>query len=502
MVKRIKTPKSLYRWSGGKSRAQLIISEFIDIPHQDFREIFLGGASTFLYKDKVEKNWLNDLDPIIYDGFLAIQQYPDELIELMKKYTPPTLEKYHEVKNKEDGDIIWKGFRGIYLNRTSFNGMVKCGPIGGANQTGKWLTDACWKNPDNLIQRVRDNHEKLKNVKITQLDFEEVIKEAGENVLMFIDPPYIDRNNLYNVGMNTEEHELLRNLLHETPHDFLLTYNDCPEIRELYKDKDKFVILEKSWTYSMMSQSKEGCRKGEELFIMNHELHNKYLEKKEQEEKEQLKIKKVILIRTINDKDGIYKDSVIKVEKELKHYYKGTQISSTYILTSMLSSYKVKIKKKNCIIIEYEQNGETINLEENIDNNKKGLEELNFGGYIENDPLVTCKEIKIIKNTIETDNTELKEKIICEDCDYLAKYVDKEYWPNKCDKCGKIYYVNVGENNLINNNNKNQKIMETNDVELKDYEIKKDMSLEEIEQEKYVKKINQEIDDILLKENE
>ena len=54
-------------------------------------------------------------------------------------------------------------------------------------------------------------------------------------------------------------------------------------------------------------------------------------------------------------------------------------------------------------------------------------------------------------------------------------------------------------NNQIINLDKNQKIIEINDIELKDYQIRENMTKKEIEQEKYVNKINQEIDDVLIK---
>ncbi|PCI28664.1 hypothetical protein COB55_03560 [Candidatus Wolfebacteria bacterium] len=368
-TKKVKTPKSLYRWSGGKSRAQKFIEPFMNIEHGDFREMFLGGGSTFLYKDKSSKNWLNDLDPIIYDGFTAIQQDPEGLIELMKEYTPPTTERYHYVKDTEEGDMTWKGFRAIYLNRTSFNGMIKCGPIGGRKPEGKkWQVDACWKNPDNLIQRVRENHEKLKDVKISSVDFEELITEPGDNVLLFVDPPYPEKNNLYNVGMSDEDHLRLRDLLSKTEHNFLLTYNDGEEVREMYKDEDKFIILEKSWTYSMMSQSKSGCRVGEELFIINKDFPIDLTEHLRQDETIDEQIDEVVEEK--NNKS--HKEEELP---ELKDYEIRKNMSSDEVL---LERYIKKINQEiSDDITEQEVIERSLKSEEDIKNgNIKSLDEL------------------------------------------------------------------------------------------------------------------------------
>ena len=353
--------KSITRFPGGKSRSLKFLNEFLELPYDFYREPFIGGCTVFLGKNKAKNNWINDLDYEIYAMHITIRDNPDKMIEYIKEYTQPTLESYNQILNDNRDDIIWRGFRCLFLNRCSFNGMTFGGPIGGRNQTGKWLVDCCWKK-EILIERVKSIHEKLRDVKITNLDFEELIKEPGENVFLYLDPPYYhEGNKLYAVGMSLNDHERLRNLLLETPHDFLLSYRDCAEVRELYKNKDKFVILERTWTYSMMTQSKKGCQQSNEVFIMNHNLYNKYLNKKEQEKTEQQKIKKITLVRTINNEDGVPEGEGIHIGTEYKNFYKGTW-------NSPIEQEKVKIKKKNCKIVEYEQYGEIINLEKGSNN--------------------------------------------------------------------------------------------------------------------------------------
>ena len=68
------------RYAGGKFYARKLISEHM-IPHTYYIEPFAGGGSIFFYKEKVESNWLNDLDENLIRVFRYIRDYPEELID-------------------------------------------------------------------------------------------------------------------------------------------------------------------------------------------------------------------------------------------------------------------------------------------------------------------------------------------------------------------------------------------------------------------------------------
>jgi len=52
-----------------------------------------------------------------------------------------------------------------------------------------------------------------------------------------------------------------------------------------------------------------------------------------------------MVVEVIKEHDGIPEGSRMKVDKELKHSYKG-------VWSSMMGSYTVKFKKKYCKIVE------------------------------------------------------------------------------------------------------------------------------------------------------
>ena len=50
--------------------------------------------------------------------------------------------------------------------------------------------------------------------------------------------------------MDSSDHERLRDLLVNTKHKFLLTYDNCTEVRELYSDVSHLHFFETGWKYT------------------------------------------------------------------------------------------------------------------------------------------------------------------------------------------------------------------------------------------------------------
>ena len=107
-----------------------------------------------------------------------------------------------------------------------------------------------------IIERIRDF--KSKNLKVECVDFQEVLKKYS-NDFMYLDPPYyIGKDSKMFKGVypmrnipihhNGFPHEVLRDLLKKHKGGFILSYNDCPTIREYYKEFQQFFP---SWQYTM-----------------------------------------------------------------------------------------------------------------------------------------------------------------------------------------------------------------------------------------------------------
>lgn len=111
------------------------------------------------------------------------------------------------------------------------------GPIGGIEQRGKWKLDARYNMPE-LARRCSKVAEYADRIKVSKLDGVKFIADrSSEQVFFLIDPPYYVKGpKLYLNRLAHEYHErLAAQLSRMSDAAWVLTYDDCPEIRTMYE---------------------------------------------------------------------------------------------------------------------------------------------------------------------------------------------------------------------------------------------------------------------------
>lgn len=266
---------SPFRYPGGKFYARKLIMEHV--PHHEFYiEPFAGGGSIFFAKNKVQSNWLNDADEELINTYLHIRDYPDDLIDFLEGI-PATKDLHTYYKNEFiPNDDLERAGRWYYLNRTSYSGIMKI-------ENCYWgYGDKYSMRPKNWPRNIRRTSKKLQNVRVTCLDFREVLEDVPDDAFLFIDPPYFnaDQDKFYTCNFELQDHIDLRTLLriHSDRVNFLLTYDNTPEIHTMYSWA--FGIYDKEWNYTINrtdDQRKNGNKnskgeryKGKEVFIVNY----------------------------------------------------------------------------------------------------------------------------------------------------------------------------------------------------------------------------------------
>jgi DNA adenine methylase len=116
---------------------------------------------------------------------------------------------------------------------------------------------------------IRAAHSRLDGVVIENKDFEALIKQYDrEDALCYCDPPYFGTEDYYGgVSFSRADHVRLRNVLANIEGKFILSYNDCPEVRELYKE----FCIEAISRPSNLSQRFESGAEFPELIISNYD---------------------------------------------------------------------------------------------------------------------------------------------------------------------------------------------------------------------------------------
>lgn len=243
---RVATP---WRYPGGKSKLAPRVAELINelvaagrlTPGQiRIAEPFAGGAGVscnLLLDERVDYVNLNDVDRGV-SGFWAIAlRYPNVFIEKIKSVELSVEEWERQRELYRNGNCLEAGFAAFFLNRVNYSGILSANPIGGLDQSGKNKIDARF-NREELIKKIEALSVKRNRVGVTAQSFQHFIPAFDKTpTLLYVDPPYWKQGDkLYPCYMKRADHVLLRDLLAKLESPWLLSYDDVPEIRELYRD--------------------------------------------------------------------------------------------------------------------------------------------------------------------------------------------------------------------------------------------------------------------------
>lgn len=258
---------SPFRYPGGKYYGLKFILPFLtSVPHDEYREPFAGGGCVFFGKPKSNINWLNDLDSDVMNVYRVIAN--PALRKRMKTKVSREVanrDRHNDVKNMNPTSVLEKAFKTYYLNRTSYSGII--------NKAAWGYAEGKSSPPENWGRFIEYAGKKLEGVKLTSEDFPKVItaEPRGKIVLMYLDPPYFhaDQKRAYTKSFIEEDHYRLAPLLKKTNYLFCLSYDDCREIRELYKWAE---IHERSWFYNSDKCIGTARKQGNELIITNYKI--------------------------------------------------------------------------------------------------------------------------------------------------------------------------------------------------------------------------------------
>ena len=245
------------RYAGGKS---LAVGYIVELIPNDIRKLvspFFGGGN-------LELAVTRELNMVVqgYEIFDLLVNYWKIQIEVplmlgaCLNVMEPTKENYKKVK--EMLKAHWEGEKIIYNNLIRaqlyyFNHNLSYGPgfLG-------WISSV-YSDPikyGRMVEKV--SKFKSGNLKVDVGDFKDTIPKHNKD-FMYCDPPYYlgDDSSVFRgiypqrnfpIHHKGFDHVLLCELLKKHKGGFILSYNDCEYIRELYKD---FEIKKVNWQYTM-----------------------------------------------------------------------------------------------------------------------------------------------------------------------------------------------------------------------------------------------------------
>ncbi len=262
--------RNLITWVGGKRLLRKTISNLIPENIQTYIEPFGGAAWVLFFKDKwANVEIYNDLDGRLVNLFRIVKYHPNALKEELS-YLLGSREMFMQFMNLKPITDVQKAAQFFFLITRSFGGK---GTSFGCVR--KSAGGAC-KSLANTLYKIDAIYERLDQVLIEHKDFENLIKQYDyENAFFYCDPPYSTGYGYEVTTTKDFEHERLRDTLKNIKGKFLLSYDDSPKIRELYKD---FEMIE------VQRQKGINNRKGiknnlyYELLIANYPIKEKFQE--------------------------------------------------------------------------------------------------------------------------------------------------------------------------------------------------------------------------------
>ncbi len=265
--------RSPLRYPGGKQKAISQIARMFPASAREYREPMLGGGSVYLHARNIglaQSYWVNDKFTELVAFWRTVQddkkckKLMRELEELRASFkSSEQIKKYfYKAREENPTDLYRMAFLFFFFNRVTFSGTTRAGGFSSSASINRFTASS--------IERLKLLPEAFRDTHITELDFAEVIKAPGKDVFVFLDPPYFTASKLYgrNGGLHQFDHDRLANILRKSPHKFLITYDDCEEIRELYSWAN---LKEWRLQYGMNNCNADNLSKiGSELFITNY----------------------------------------------------------------------------------------------------------------------------------------------------------------------------------------------------------------------------------------
>jgi len=235
------------RYPGGKWRIAPLFERVIQLnglSHSLYVEPYAGGASlalSLLFRGQVSEIHLNDLDSAIHAFWHSVLTCSRDFIQLLAE-TPVTPDEWSKqkaiyAKGLTAGKLAL-GFATFYLNRTNHSGILNGGMIGGRKQRGPWKVDARFNRLE-LRRRVERIGRFKNRIHLSCKDAVEFLHDhkSSRTSLIYLDPPYYrPGRHLYLNAYEPGDHSAVSECVQGLRSPWIVSYDDVPEIRGLYKN--------------------------------------------------------------------------------------------------------------------------------------------------------------------------------------------------------------------------------------------------------------------------
>ncbi|ATZ17824.1 DNA adenine methylase [Mesoplasma melaleucae] len=257
-------------WPGGKSKQWNLIKSYFpkETKNLIYIEPFFGGGSVglnALREDMFNKYYFSDLDENLIFFWKSLSNSEQWNNLNLEKWFYPNSSLEWLKNNKNDA---FDGLIFLLKNNLNFNGQSK----------GTWTQQRLQQNWNlNKYKRIivckkllEENNNKIHfSINDFGLLCSYRWSDKYKKMFVYLDPPYYQKNVYKYNFVEQDWKDLIRVIgeLNERGVRFLISINDCPETRYMFKD---YYIYEAEWKYTSSNTKKSKVRMGKELIITNY----------------------------------------------------------------------------------------------------------------------------------------------------------------------------------------------------------------------------------------
>ncbi len=256
-------------WIGGKKSLRELIVSLFPLYYERYIEVFGGGGWVLFHKPPGNDfEVYNDFNGLLTNLYRCVREKPNELIDAL----------YFVLNSREDFNIVKESVArdsptSDVIRASYFYQLIRYSYASGLTSYGSQPHDM-WGN----FPLIEQAHRRLSKVVIENKDFEKLIRQYDRPVSFFYaDPPYFETEKYYkNVGedgFKKEDHIRLRDTLMGIEGKFLLSYNDCSFIRELYDAPN--IQIESYTRINNIKQRYDNGAQFPEILVANYDMHER-----------------------------------------------------------------------------------------------------------------------------------------------------------------------------------------------------------------------------------
>lgn len=265
-------PKSPLRYPGGKQRAVRQIAQYLPDNIQEFREPFVGGGAVLFHILETYPTlpcWINDLNSELYYFWLQVKTNLGELVERIwqiKRQTTNGRALFTSLASANLSTLTptERAVRFFVLNRITFSGTIESGGYSNSSFQERFT--------ESSIERLLALKGHFQTIDVTNFDYSVLLQASGQDVFIFLDPPYLSKSHSKLYGKKGDlhtcfDHDRFAQLMAHCPHRWLITYDDCETVRQNFSFAH---IYEWELQYGMNNYRQGKAEKGRELLITNY----------------------------------------------------------------------------------------------------------------------------------------------------------------------------------------------------------------------------------------